>query len=413
MARKGKGPSLPARFIPVREIGRGATGGVWAAYDQVRGHVVAVKLPGGRSYEEMARFAQEGRLLSGLRHPNIVRAFDFETAPGEAYLSMEAVQGSTVAELLESQQPFTPERTAFIGAQLASALKTVHDAGWIHRDIDTGNVLIEPGDRPKLIDFGVAAPIDTREPDLSPREYTPGYAAPERVPSELGGMAHGGPATDLYSLGVVMHEMATGRPVFPGRARRRLARQQREVPPRLSQVVPDTPRELSDVVAQLLSREYARRPQSADEVLERLSAVVDRPESKPEHERGPGLGLGRGPGPAPESRRADASAPEAARHERGESGDSPRPEARSDALPGKEPRDFPGVIGLTRVDGNLVQGPHPDTSAPRERGQAQAQGQTQRPGHAQESAYGVDRPRRESRVRPPAPGTDHSRELER
>lgn len=386
MARKGKEPSLPARFDPLRELGRGATGGVWAAYDRIRGHVVAVKLPGGRSIEELERFAQEGRLLTGLRHPNIVRGYDFDATPGEAYLSMEAVQGPTLAEVLDAQGPFTPGRTAQIGAQLASALRTVHGAGWIHRDIDTGNVLIESGDRAKLIDFGVAAPVDTREPDLAPREYTPGYAAPERVPSELGGMAHGGPATDLYSLGVVMHEMATGRPVFPGRPKRRLARQQREVPPRLSQVVPGVPRELSDVVAQLLAREYARRPQSADEVLERLSAVVDRPE----------------PAVAPSFR-----APH--REPGGKSRDLPPPDAaRTDVAPTKEPPDFPGVIGLTQVDGHLARGPQ---AAPTPRGQEQVQG----PGadRAREAARGADRTRRESPVRPPTLGTDHSHGFER
>ncbi|WP_436772155.1 serine/threonine-protein kinase [Yinghuangia sp. YIM S09857] len=350
MARKGKDPPLPARFAPLREVGRGATGGVWAAHDRVRGHAVAVKLPTGRSAEELQRFAQEGRLITGLRHPNIVRGFDFDATPGGVYLSMEVVQGPTMAEVLEKQGPFTPEQTAFVGAQLASALRTVHEAGWIHRDIDTGNVLIEPGNRPKLIDFGVAAPIDTREPDWAPREYTPGYAAPERVPSELGGMAHGGPATDLYSLGVVMHEMATGRPVFPGRPRRRLARQQRETPPRLSQVVPGVPRELSDVVAQLLSREYARRPQSAQEVLDRLSAVADGPAR---------------PAAAPRSQ-ATGKSP----------GRSPDPPGTTTVT--SRPADFPGVIGLTRVDANPVQRPPGPSPAPRTQGQGPGVGQARK-----------------------------------
>lgn len=376
MARKGRDPSLPARFAPLREIGRGATGGVWAAYDRIRGHVVAVKLPTGQSGEALQSFAQEGRLLTGLRHPNIVRGYDFDPTPGAAYLSMEAVQGTTLADLLESRGPFTPERTARIGAQLASALRTVHDAGWIHRDIDTGNVLIERGDRAKLIDFGVAAPIDTREPDPAAREYTPGYAAPERVPSELGGMAHGGPATDLYSLGVVMHEMATGRPVFPGRPKRRLARQQREIPPRLSQVVPGVPRELSDVVAQMLARDYAQRPQSAEEVLERLSAAFDRPSS------------------------AVVPGPQAIGHEPGESRDPPRPEGRADVAP--EPTPFPGVIGLGQVDGNLAHGAHRDET-PRERGA--------RP--APEAGQNAGRAHREPPGRPPTLGNDHKRGLER
>jgi non-specific serine/threonine protein kinase len=345
---------MPARFVPLGEIGRGGMGSVWEAFDRLRGHTVAVKFPSGNSAEELERFGREARLITELRHPNIVRGYDFDTTPGAAYLTMEPLKGATVAELLDTQGPFSPERTADIGAQLASALQTVHDAGWVHRDIDTGNVVIEPGGRAKLLDFGVATPTDTREPDLAMREYTPGYSAPERVPSELGGMAHGGPATDLYSLGVVMHEMATGRPVFPGRAKRRLARQRTELPPRLDQVVPGTPRELSDVVARLLEPEYARRPQSAAEVLERLSAVVDRP-APDVVPNPPALG----------------SEPRDPQERPGRDADS--------AAVAAEPLEFPGIIGLAPAAETLKRQrpqrdaaiPPPQASTGRTRGPAQ------------------------------------------
>jgi predicted Ser/Thr protein kinase len=200
-------PSIPGLEI-TSEIGRGGMGRVFAAHHAALGRDVAVKLLSvdlAADPKFRARFEREAKTLARLDHPGIVRVYDFgRTADGDAYLVMELVAGGT----LSGKIPLPIERAIEIVVELCAALAHAHDAGVVHRDIKPDNVLVTGEGRVKLTDFGIARLV-AQPSDVTRASRvlgTPAYMAPE---------VHTGvqpdPRTDVYSLGVMLHEMTTGR----------------------------------------------------------------------------------------------------------------------------------------------------------------------------------------------------------
>ena len=204
----------------VEKLGAGGMGEVYKAHDERLDRDVAVKvLPSGTLADENARkrFRKEALALSKLNHPNIATVFDFDTQEGVDFIVMELVEGASLAETLKTGA-LAEKEISELGAQIADALEEAHERGIIHRDLKPGNIAVTPKGRVKVLDFGLARMLRPVVSDEATTEaLTEGLAVvgtlPYMSPEELRG-ERGDHRSDLYSLGVVLYEMATGRRPF-------------------------------------------------------------------------------------------------------------------------------------------------------------------------------------------------------
>ncbi len=211
-ATPGPGDLLNDRYRLRRPIGRGGMAHVFEALDERLGRPVAVKVLGGAPHADIERFAAEVATLAVLDHPNIVHLLDAgDLGRGLAFLVMELVAGESLGARLKAG-PLPATEVARIGAAVATGLAYVHARGVVHRDVKPGNILLGPDERVRLADFGIARLVDTGGLTVTGVVLgTPAYLSPEQVTGRIVG-----PATDLYALGLVLAECATGRRVFDG-----------------------------------------------------------------------------------------------------------------------------------------------------------------------------------------------------
>ena len=204
------GELLAGRWRLGDRIGRGAVADVFAAVDD-DGHQAAIKVLRHADADQLARFEREVTALESLEHPNIVRVLDHGELDERPYVVLERVDGGSLAELL-AQGPLPPERAAAIGAALADALDHAHRRGVVHRDVKPSNVLLDLDGTPRLADFGVAQ-LDGSG-TLTASGFTVGTAA-YLAPEQVRGQAVGPPA-DVYALGLLVLEAATGERAYDG-----------------------------------------------------------------------------------------------------------------------------------------------------------------------------------------------------
>jgi len=262
------------------QLGSGGMGVVYEAQDLTLGRVVALKfLPAilARERASLDRFLIEARAASALNHPNICTIYAVEEAEGQSFISMERLEGQSLDHKLRGGL-LALDPLLDIGTQLADALDAAHAKGIIHRDIKPGNVFVTSRGQVKILDFGLAKftsgsgltlgmeTIDATQ-DVSPAHLTsPGstvgtiaYMSPEQARGET--LDH---RTDLFSLGTVIYEMATGRTPFSGQTSALIfhAILERE-PVSIAQLCPGLPARLQEIVAKLLEKERDLRYQSA------------------------------------------------------------------------------------------------------------------------------------------------------
>ncbi|PKW26673.1 serine/threonine-protein kinase [Phycicoccus duodecadis] len=263
---------LGGRYLLDTRIASGGMGDVWAAHDGTLDRTVAVKVLRPLTDGEPVfarRFRDEALFTAGLRHPNIAQIYDYGEEDSLAYLVMELVPGEPLSTTVQREGAQSPEFVRSVMAQAALALGAAHEAGVVHRDVKPGNILVSPDGTVKLTDFGIARALDgsghTRTGEVL---GTPHYLSPEQA---MGEAATG--ASDLYALGIVAHELLTGRRPFEKLTPVATALAQvNDPPPPLPAHVPPALRLL---VEQCLAKAPSARPASARELGERLGSLDD------------------------------------------------------------------------------------------------------------------------------------------
>jgi len=282
------GEVLADRYELRRMLGRGGMGEVWHAFDRELERDVALKslLPHLLTDPELVgRFRREARALARLRHPGIVAVFDILRLPdGRIYIVLEFVPGEPLDRTM-ARGPMSWERAAGIGAAVCDALEAAHREGVVHRDIKPGNILVEPRGQVRVADFGLARlqAVGGGDGDVITRTGivmgTPGYWAPEQA---LGRRIT--PQTDLYALGAVLFEAATGRlpfvPEEPGPAAAFMHIAAPVPDPR--EVRPDLPAEAAALLMRALAKDPAERFASAADMAALLrESAAPRPAAPP------------------------------------------------------------------------------------------------------------------------------------
>ncbi|MCW2867423.1 MAG: protein kinase, partial [Marmoricola sp.] len=206
---------IAGRYSLEREVGRGGTGAVWLARDEVLGRSVALKRIGmlpGVDQTDLARAEREARLSARLNHPHVVSVFDVVTDPESdtRWLVMEYVDGETLAQLVRERGHLSPDDAAPLVEQVADALVAAHASGIVHRDVKPSNVLVDRSGRAKLTDFGIARiATDAALTQTGMVTGSPAYLAPEVA---TGG--RGEEPSDVWSLGATLFHLLAGRPPY-------------------------------------------------------------------------------------------------------------------------------------------------------------------------------------------------------
>jgi len=303
-------PPAEERFLPgtifakryrVRGLlGRGGMGEVYRADDVVLGQSVALKflpreLAGDPRALEWLR--HEVRLARQVTHPNVCRVHDFGEHEGLSFLSMEYVDGEDLTSLVRRIGRLPPGKATEIAREICLGLAAAHDGGVLHRDLKPSNVMLDGRGRARITDFGVAA-LATEPGEAGGLFGTPAYMAPEQV---AGGACT--TASDIYSLGVLLYELFTGRHPFPGKTLEECVRLHREAAPARMSEAGVSP-EVERVVLRCLDKAPERRPPSARAVAaalpggDPLAAAVARGETPSPEDvaaAGPSEGMRRGP----------------------------------------------------------------------------------------------------------------------
>jgi beta-lactam-binding protein with PASTA domain/predicted Ser/Thr protein kinase len=269
------------RYRIIRRLGSGGMANVYLAEDQELGRRVAIKILNERHASDeqfIERFRREAKNAAALSHPNIVSIYDRGEAEGTYYIAMEHLDGRNLKELLQARGPAPVRIAVEYARQILGALRFAHRKGIVHRDIKPHNVLVDAEGRLKVTDFGIArAGAASQMTEAGSIVGTAQYLSPEQ--------ARGGAVdqrSDLYSVGIVLYELVTGKVPFSGDSPVEIAMKHLSAkPPLASETRKDIPRDLDLVVMRALAKDPDERYQSADEMdadLERVArgAAVSR-----------------------------------------------------------------------------------------------------------------------------------------
>jgi serine/threonine-protein kinase len=265
-------PEQIGRYVVQATLGRGAMGVIYKAHDPVIDRTIAIKLvhadllDGEDRTDYVARFRGEAQAAGRCSHPNVVAVYDFAMHGENPYLAMEFIDGVTLSQIEKDGRRFsTPEIIDLMG-QMLDGLGAAHALGVVHRDIKPANVMLTAQGRVKVTDFGISR-IDTSVLTGAGAVLgTPSYMSPEQCRGEAVDAR-----SDLFSAGVVLFELVTGRKPFTGASQHELWRKLLdEPPPDPAELRPDAPRFLLDVISRSLAKQPANRFASAQEMAAAL-----------------------------------------------------------------------------------------------------------------------------------------------
>jgi eukaryotic-like serine/threonine-protein kinase len=269
-----EGTVIDGRYRVLRKIGAGGMADVYCAEDTHLGRKVALKLLHMRfaqDHEFVERFRREASAAAGLQHPNVVGVYDRGEFDGTYYIAMEYCEGQSLKESV-ARTALDPQRAVAIAKQILVATRFAHRRNVIHRDLKPHNVILDEDDNVKVTDFGIARAGASDITEVGAIMGTAQYLSPEQ--------AQGKPVTeasDLYSIGVVLFEMLTGRAPFDGDSAVAVAlKHVNQQPPSPREFVPELPAELEAVVLKALAKDPAQRYSDADSFIKDLEVVEAR-----------------------------------------------------------------------------------------------------------------------------------------
>lgn len=274
-----EGTLLNDRYQLIDKLGSGGMAEVFRARDLMLDRYVAIKVL-RKDYsinpEFQSHFRMEARSAANLSHPNIVTVHDFGFADDLLFIVMELVPGKDLKQLIRERGRFTVEQGIPLIVQACAGLGYAHRAGLVHCDVKPHNMLVSPDGRLKVTDFGIARALAT----MTPGERTdivwgsPLYFAPEQAMGEAPT-----PASDVYSIGVVMYELLCGTPPFTASSPDELARlhiSARPIP--IREYIPDIPTALEEIISKVLSKEPSARYRTADQLGRVLQKFGTQPD---------------------------------------------------------------------------------------------------------------------------------------
>ena len=270
-----KGQKINDRYQIIRTIGEGGMANVYLAHDTILDRDVAVKILRGDLADDekfVRRFQREAISASSLSHPNIVEMYDVGEDDGQYYIVMEYVEGKTLKSLVKRRGALTLPEVIDIMLQLTSAVACAHDSYIIHRDIKPQNVLIKEDGTVKITDFGIAMALNSNE--ITQTNSVMGsvhYLPPEQ--------ANGSGATiksDIYSLGILMFELLTGKLPFKGENAVEIAiKQMREKIPSVCEINPDIPQSIENVILKACAKNPKNRYDNVLEMHDDIKTALD------------------------------------------------------------------------------------------------------------------------------------------
>ncbi|MFC1808984.1 protein kinase [Candidatus Omnitrophota bacterium] len=259
-----------------REIGKGGMAVVYKAIESGTQKVVALKvlLPTMVDPAMVGRFNREGAAIARLKHSNITQVYDVGMTGGSHYIAMEYVEGDNLKTLIKNKGRFSVEETLKIIAQVADVLAYAHKELMYHRDIKPGNIMITNDGVVKVMDFGlVKMPGVTRITNTGSSMGTPEYMSPEQIDGdEVDSRA------DIYSLGVTMYEMLTGKTPFQGETFQAIfMKHKQEAPPAMNTICSGIPIEVEKIALKAMAKNMGERYQRAEELRDAINSVCKIP----------------------------------------------------------------------------------------------------------------------------------------
>jgi len=258
----------------VDELGAGGMGIVYRAVDRQLRRTVALKVIHARvgsTSSHLERFKREAEVIARLRHPNVITLYDYGEAEGLCYYTMEYLEARTLADLVdEADGPLPRQKVLELGEGLCEALAYIHAQGLVHRDVKPANIMIGADGHVTLMDFGLVKAQDLEGITKAGAIGTPRYMSPEMLKAEEADRR-----SDIFQLGLVLYEAATGKSAFAGRDVYVLARNVLSArPPRPSKLVKSLSRHVDTFISNCLAKNPAHRYQDADEVRQDLRRVL-------------------------------------------------------------------------------------------------------------------------------------------
>ncbi|NJL92550.1 MAG: serine/threonine protein kinase [Anaerolineae bacterium] len=272
---------LNNRYQLLSQYGSGGMSVVYRAMDLALGRQVAVKILRPSLTSDpvfLERFRQEARNVANLQHPQIVTVHDVGQDGNTYYIVMELIEGDDLKKLIRAEAPLPIDRALDIAIKICAGIGYAHRAGLVHADVKPQNVLMLAQDQLKVTDFGIAQALAASRPNERQKVVwgSPHYFAPEQARGE-----YPTPAADVYSIGVVLFEMLTGRLPFTGADQQELAMAHIKQPvPSLLEINPNIPENLDKIVQKVLSKAPEARYRMADQLGRILSNYRDQGRSK-------------------------------------------------------------------------------------------------------------------------------------
>ena len=266
------------RYRIEKLLGEGAMGAVYLAHDSQLDRKVALKTPKFNSDNATRlgkRFRREAQSAATLHHRNICPVYDVGQIDGFDYLTMGYIEGKTLSAYVNPEKPLAQRQIALVIRKLALALQAAHDAGVVHRDLKPSNVIIDREGEPVVTDFGLAGRVDlsgdSRLTQSGTVLGTPAYMSPEQIEGKNDRI---GPPSDIYSLGVVMYELLSGRLPFRGSPASVMGKVLVAKPPSLKDVRPDIDLDLAGICEAMMVKHPGKRTASMVKVAEKLTAWI-------------------------------------------------------------------------------------------------------------------------------------------